>query len=148
MNSAVALVVLSCLLTGVQCLSGGAPPQACDNVSPDPSASGHDAEPQTSTVPYVLTGLPPNGNYTPGMSYTRECPNPRTSAYLTPNCRVQTCLYQSVCKHTRQIPGTCAANHHISMGEPMHSISSFQLTMAYMAGNVLTLIQCATLPAL
>ena len=94
MMSAVSLVVLSCLLTGVQSRSNGAPPQACANISPDPSVSGHNASAQTSAVPYALTGLPSSGNYTPGMSYTRECPNPRTSAYLTPNCRSQTCLYQ------------------------------------------------------
>ena len=103
MNSAVSLVVLSCLLTGVQCLSTGAPDAACANISPNPSASAHNANPQTSAVPYALTGLPPNGNYTPGASYNRECPNARTSAYLTPNCRSQTCLYQSVYKHTRRI---------------------------------------------
>ena len=139
MNSAVSLVVLSCLLTGVQCLSTGAPSAACANISPDPSASAHNAAPQTSTVPYALTGLPSNGNYTPGMSYTRECPNSRTSAYLTSNCRSQTCLYQ--CTNTLdQYPAL--------VRRTKHSISFFQLTKAYMAGNVLILTDCATLPAL
>ena len=81
MSNAVSLVVLSCLLTGVQCRSTGASSASCTNISPDHSVSEHNATAQTSTVPYVLTGLPPNGNYTPGMSYNRECPNPRTSAY-------------------------------------------------------------------
>ena len=122
MNSAVSLVVLSCLLTGVQCRSTGAPDAACAGVSPDPSA--HLGGPQTSTVPYVLTGLPPNGNYTPGMPYTRECPNPRTSAYLTPNCRSQTCLYQctnTLDEYTALVRRTQA-----------FYTSVFQLTKAYM----------------
>ena len=138
--SAVSLVVLSCLLTGVQSRSNGAPPQACANISRDPSVSGHNASPQTSAVPYALTGLPSSGNYTPGMSYTRECPNPHTSAYLTPNCRSQTCLYQctnSLDEYTALVRRTQA-----------FYTSVFQLTKAYMAGNVLILIDCATLSAL
>ena len=70
MNKAVCLFLLSCFLAGAHCFSGGAPNGACANVSPDPTM--HGADPQTSSVPYTLSGLPENGIYTPGMSYTRE----------------------------------------------------------------------------
>ena len=65
------LFLFAVLLSVTECFPGGAPPTACVNVAPNPAAAGgHNADPQTSTVPYALTGLPPNGNYTPGMSYT------------------------------------------------------------------------------
>ena len=72
MNSAACLFLLICLLTGAQCRPNGAPNSACDRVGPDPTA--HGADPQsTIRLPYVLTGLPTSGNYTPGMSYTGKC---------------------------------------------------------------------------
>ena len=67
MNSAVCLFLLACLLTGTQCRPGGAPDSACDLVGPN--AIAHGADPQDSIAPYVLTGLPRSGSYTPGMSY-------------------------------------------------------------------------------
>ena len=71
MNSAVCLFLLAYLLTGAQCRPNGAPNSACAGVGPNPIS--HGATPQISTVPYVLTGLPTNGNYSPGMSYTGNC---------------------------------------------------------------------------
>ena len=139
-KGAFCLFLFAVLLSVTECFPTGAPAGACANVAPNPAAvGGHGADPQSSAVPYALTGLPPSGNYTPGMSYTRECPNPRTIAYLTPNCRSQTCLYQ--CTNTLdQYPAL--------VRRTKHSISSFQLTKAYMAGIVLMLIHCATLSAL
>ena len=67
MNSAACLFLLACLLTGTQCRPGGAPDSACDLVGPN--AIAHGADPQDSIAPYVLTGLPRSGSYTPGMSY-------------------------------------------------------------------------------
>ena len=53
-------------------LSSGAPPQACDTLSPNPTQ--HGAQPQTSTVPYSidLDQFCYNGtySYTPGATYT------------------------------------------------------------------------------
>ena len=116
-KSAFCLFLLAGVLSVTECFPRGAPTGACDNVAPNPAAmGGHDAGPQNSTVPYALTGLPPNGNYTPGMSYDRECPNPRTGAYLTPNCRSQTCLYECTNTLTRRISSTCAANPSILSG--------------------------------
>ena len=71
MNSAVCLFLLTCLLTGAQCRPNGAPNSACDGVGPNPAA--HGAGPQNTIAPFVLTVLPTNGNYTPGMSYTGKC---------------------------------------------------------------------------
>ena len=55
-------------------LSGGAPLEACDSLSPDPNQ--HGAPPQTSTVPYSidLDQFCVNGtySYTPGATY-RGC---------------------------------------------------------------------------
>jgi len=67
MNSTVCLFLLACLLTGAQSRPDGAPNSACDSVGPD--AAAHRAVPQDSNAPYVLTGLPPSGSYTPEMSY-------------------------------------------------------------------------------
>ena len=133
-KGAFCLFLFAVLLSVTECFPGGAPPNACDNVAPNPAAvGGHNADPQTSTVPYALTGLPPNGNYTPGMSYTRECPNSRTSAYLTPNCRSQA-AYTSVLDEYPALVRRSQAFYQF-----------FQLTTAYMAGKVLILIDCATL---
>lgn len=78
MNSTVCLFLFTCLLTGAQCRPGGAPNTACDmGVGPDPTA--HGAAPQNSTVPYVLTGLPLSGIYTPEASYPG---NLLTSLYM------------------------------------------------------------------
>jgi len=71
MNSAVCLFLLTCLLTVAQCRPNGAPNSACDGVGPNPAA--HGAGPQNTIAPFVLTVLPTNGNYTPGMSYTGKC---------------------------------------------------------------------------
>ena len=68
-KSAFCLLFLATLHSVTECFSLGAPDGACDGVSPDPSR--HSASPQTTAVPYALTGLPP-ANYTPGESYTRE----------------------------------------------------------------------------
>lgn len=58
---------------GVHSRSGGAPVEACDTVTPAPSAHG---APQTSEVPYFvyLDPLCNNGYlmYTPGETYTRK----------------------------------------------------------------------------
>ena len=74
-KSAFCLFFLAGLLSVTECFPIGAPAGACTNVAPNPAAmGGHGAGPQNSAVPYVLTGLPSSGNYTPGMSYTREFP--------------------------------------------------------------------------
>ena len=69
---ALCLFLLACLLVGGECFPSGAPESACDTVAPNPAAQGgHGAQRQSTPVPYMITGLP-NGNYTPGMDYTRE----------------------------------------------------------------------------
>ena len=84
-KSAFCLFFFAGLLSVTECLPGGAPPGACTGVAPNPAAmGGHGADPQNSTVPYVLTGLPSGGNYTPGMSYTRECPLTDYPTYSPP----------------------------------------------------------------
>ena len=87
-KSTFCLVLLAGVLSVTECLPGGAPATACANVAPNPAASGgHGADPQNSTAPYVLTGLPSSGNYTPGMSYTRECPLTDYQTYSVPPSR-------------------------------------------------------------
>lgn len=61
---------------GVESFSGGAPSQACDTLSPDPSQ--HLGQPQGTTVPYSIDLSPLNDptsgqpTYTPGQTYTRK----------------------------------------------------------------------------
>ena len=70
--NALCLCLLACLLAGVDCFPNGAPDAACAAVAPNPAASGgHGADPQTSAVPYMISGLPAM-NYTPGADYRRE----------------------------------------------------------------------------
>ena len=84
-KSAFCLFFFAGLLSVTKCFPTGAPPGACTGVAPNPAAmGGHGADPQNSTVPYVLKGLPSTGNYTPGMLYTRECPLTDYQTYSGP----------------------------------------------------------------
>ena len=69
MKNLICSFFLVCLLAGAESRSTGAPDSACVGVSPDPAQ--HGAAAQTTSIPYMITGLP-SGNYTPGMTYTRE----------------------------------------------------------------------------
>ena len=88
-KSAFCLVLLAGVLSVTESFPGGAPTAACANVAPNPAArpNGHGTDPQNSAAPYVLTGLPSSGNYTPGMSYTRECPLTDYQTYSVPPSR-------------------------------------------------------------
>lgn len=73
----VIFVIGFCGLKGVLSLSSGAPLQACDNLTPNPTS--HLAQPQTGPVPYGIdyseldvvngTTMPA---YNPGQTYTRK----------------------------------------------------------------------------
>ena len=74
MNAAVAIVLAIVLVafSEVACYSGGAPSQACDNLTPS-----HGPQPQATSVPYSidlapLTGTSGGVGYTPGQTYTRK----------------------------------------------------------------------------
>ena len=70
MKVALCSFLVASLLASADCRSNGAPPEACAAVSPNPTQ--HGAQPQTSTVPYMISGLPSATDYTPGADYNRE----------------------------------------------------------------------------
>ena len=101
-KSAFCLFFLAGLLSVTECFPTGAPAGACTNVAPNPAAvGGHGAGPQNSAVPYVLTGLPSSGNYTPGMSYTREFPLTDYPTYYVSPSRAS--RRASACLRTQQL---------------------------------------------
>ena len=63
----------------VSCLSSGAPAGACMTLSPSPAPTAHDADPQTTMVPYEvdLSNFINDENgtyyYRPGETYESEC---------------------------------------------------------------------------
>ena len=67
-----ALLLQASVYQQTSALSVGAPLTACTTLSPDPTA--HGAQPQTSTVPYIIDLAQfCNGgtySYTPGQTYT------------------------------------------------------------------------------
>ena len=72
------VAVLLCIairVNVVESLSGGAPAEACETLSPDPDS--HMAQPQTTPVPYVvnISSLYDGGRYVydPGETYTCKC---------------------------------------------------------------------------
>ena len=95
MNHAVCLFLLSSLLAGAQCRPDGAPNTACDSVSPN--RQSHGAARQPGRSPYMLAGLPANGNYTPEMMYTRECALPLLTNLTSRNDRTTVCIREN-CK--------------------------------------------------
>ena len=63
------LLIASSGFLEVQARSGGAPVEACANLTPDPVAHG---QPQTSPAPYRIDLAPLGAGYTPGQTYTRK----------------------------------------------------------------------------
>ena len=61
------LVIASSGFTEVQARSGGAPAEACVNLTPN-----HAGEPQTSPVPYSIDLAQLGEGYTPGQTYIRK----------------------------------------------------------------------------
>ena len=75
----------------VRAFSRGAPSGACSSLSPSPGPQGHDANPQSSPVPYTIDlAVFDDGNgslsYQPGMTYQRE-----------PIALAQSCMLQITC---------------------------------------------------
>ena len=61
------MLLLGVPVTVVMGRSDGAPPSACNTISPDPTS--HGADPQTTAVPYYVNISSLGYGYVPGESY-------------------------------------------------------------------------------
>ena len=84
MAAALIVLLLSSALVAVQALPTGAPAEACDSLSPSPSA--HGAQPQSTASPYGIDLSPFNVEgqylYTPGRTYTGKPSTQPTCTYI------------------------------------------------------------------
>ena len=96
-DMAVALIVLllSSALVAVQALPTGAPAEACDSLSPSPSA--HGAQPQSTASPYGIDLSPfiveDQYLYTPGRTYTGKPSTQSTCTYIAVTHTVYSYMY-------------------------------------------------------
>ena len=70
-RSAIAIVLASAIGTLFTCdaFPSGPPSNTCSSMAPDPSGTGHGADPQTTSAPYVVNVTAVGVGYASGATY-------------------------------------------------------------------------------